>query len=938
MRLISIFIYILILLVSTTAFGYPATNLESKIQLKPIVSNLESKIQLKPTVSDLESNLPACTGEVTDFQWVGMDADLVSTLDDGSPDGSNDGHFLLGLHLPSTVKIRSIAIYGTGPNGLQPGMPIWHSADANDWVLGVFYQGEKLNQHHVPTLGTFSGDVKFDLYASDSGWFKPGNELQVQVELTNCVGGPLQKVTTILSTIENTLTISPQESVLTQHNNNARTGSYLTETRLKPSNVNQSSFGLLYKRSVNGTISAQPLYAKGVLIDSILKNVLYVATRNNTIYAFDVDNNSSDPKSGLIWASEFKDVPPFKAPPGVTVTAVWRDPTHLDLFMTDRDGTVWSNYWEQAPSWQSWFKVNPSFQASPGATVTAVWRDPTHLDLFTTDKDGTVWSNYWEQAPGWQSWFKVNPSFQASPGATVTAVWRDPTHLDLFVTDRDGTVWSNYWEQAPGWQSWFRINPLLGAAPLPGMTDGPHRCLQTYGPVGITSTPVIDPNTNTMYLVFRTGLPPDTDPNRQNKDYRVESHHWLAAIDIRTGKDRQKPVEVEFPEFKPTMELNRPGLLLLNGVIYLGFGLPVCDSGDNPYLTDREKPKGHGWVFAYRAKDLKLLDAFITTEKTALAGIWQSGNGLASDEMGNVYAFTGNNGIGLYSDIDNTNDTWITINDPNHITEHGESLLKLHLGPNEKFVKPAANFTAGNWYALDTGMHFPGDSKRGAGDSDLGSGGPVILPNGWIIGGGKQGVLYVFNSSEMDPTKRTKAKQGFQAFFNTWHPEITSSDYDRSQDNGPNIHGSPIVWHPEGTNYALVYGMPEKDYLRAFKAYDDGHVDEKPAMTTESSGIRSPEGMPGGFLSLSANGGRDGIIWAVFPDKVATNTNGDVKGHLIAFNALTLEKLWEANDIVPFAKFVPPTVADGKVFRVAYKDEVVVYGLRPATMERSSSA
>lgn len=57
MRLISIFIYILILLVSTTAFGYPATNLESKIQLKPIVSNLESKIQLKPTVSDLGSNL-----------------------------------------------------------------------------------------------------------------------------------------------------------------------------------------------------------------------------------------------------------------------------------------------------------------------------------------------------------------------------------------------------------------------------------------------------------------------------------------------------------------------------------------------------------------------------------------------------------------------------------------------------------------------------------------------------------------------------------------------------------------------------------------------------------------------------------------------------------------------------------------------------------------
>ncbi len=577
-------------------------------------------------------------------------------------------------------------------------------------------------------------------------------------------------------------TISSKESVLTQHNNNARTGAYLAETQLKPSNVGQVTFGPIYSLNVSGTISAQPLYAKGVFIDGKLRNVLYVATRNNMVYAFDANNTLSDPTNRLIWKREFKD------------------------------------------------------------------------------------------------------------------------------------------------------NRGLGAAPLPGMDDaGLHgACGETHGPVGITSTPVIDPNTNTMYLVYRTGLPPDADPTHHNEKYRVEAHYWIASIDLKDGTDQQYPVEITFPEFDPNMELNRPGLLLLNGVIYLGFSLPVCDSGGNPWLNDWEKPKGHGWVFAYRANDLKLLDAFSTTQKTALGGIWQSGNGLAGEKGSNVvYAFTGNNGVSKYNDIDNTDDKWIVANDPNHITELGESILKLRLGPDGKFVRPVEHFTAGNWYRLDTGMRYPGDPKRGEGDSDLGSGGPVILPNGWIMGGGKQGRLYV-----IDPADMTHAKQGFTAFINTWHPEIDPVDYDKGQSFGPNIHGSPIVWHPDNTNYALIYGMPEKDYLRAFKAYDDGHVDERPAMTTESSKIRSPDGMPGGFLSLSANGGRDGIIWAVLPEHDATGTKGNVIGRLIAFNALTLDKLWEANDKVPFAKFVPPTIADGKVFRVAYENKVVAYGLDTSSFRK----
>jgi hypothetical protein len=93
--------------------------------------------------------------------------------------------------------------------------------------------------------------------------------------------------------------ISILESVLTQHNDNARTGAYLAETHLKPSTVNPSSFGRLFSRKVDGEIAAQPLYVKGVLIDGVPKNMLYVATRKNKLYAFDTDNTDPNPNKYL---------------------------------------------------------------------------------------------------------------------------------------------------------------------------------------------------------------------------------------------------------------------------------------------------------------------------------------------------------------------------------------------------------------------------------------------------------------------------------------------------------------------------------------------------------------------------------------------------------------------------------------------------------------
>jgi hypothetical protein len=1035
--------------------------------------------------------------------------------------------------------------------------------------------------------------------------------------------------------------MNARESVLTQHNDERRTGAYLAETGLKWSNVNAQKFGHLYTFPVDGPIVAQPLYAKGLRVGGRTTNVLFVATRMNKLYAFKAD----DPKAGTIWPPrEFPYVPRVSASQPVTavwrenesdankhldlfvagddgsvistfwendrwhewfsirpdagktkpgapqrVTAVWGDPNHpqhLNLFITDRDGTVKSIFCTIQPGrpcWknEAWFAIGRAGIATPGQPVTAVWNEnKTQLDLFVAGKDGKVLSNFWNDA-GWHEWFAIRPDTATTKPGTpqqITALWGDPNqakHLDLFISDRDGTVksifcafqrdkpcwrdeawlpigkadlvtsgqpvtavwnenktqldlfvadkdgkvlgnfrnsagwkdwfairpdtattksgvpqqimalwgdpneanhlnlfmsdkdgmvksifcsvrpdrpcwrvpagqcnrnsefpdpncdpnakgwfavsdehfdasngnsggpgtnmtpgqeisavWrdgqhshldlfgsgeqitgnyrrfkdgtlqpsipgqapvhrpgvilSNYWENGPDWGTWFPV-PLRAEA-LPHMDDGSDPCQQTHGLVGIVSTPVIDPDTDTMFLVYRTGAPLDLqrahhkdNTKDQPNHYRFDSHHWLVAINLATGQNRHPAVEIEAPNFDPTVQLNRPALLFKKGRVYVAFGAAVCDHGGNPYRGDDSTP--HGWVFAYDAKDLSQQAVFTTANdsaevnKTIIAGIWQSGNGLASDSTGNVYAFTGNN------NTENQNDK----------TDLSESILRLtkDLASPVHIRVPEAK-----------------DLDQSGNDGDLAAGGPVLPFDNVLVGGGKQGVLYsILNPANGDwNVSRLKP---FQAFHNTWDPSIPPPAGCRNdsppppisaygnQAVGPNIHGSPVVFHPAGINDAFLYAMPEKDYVRVFRVRPTGTIDPCPVKTTmgqadpnSGSDLRSPKGMPGGFLSISANGNRDAIVWASVPCIIkiedqrtscdeATNTSGGTNGRLIALNALTLKKLWEDQDtpeprtLVPFAKFVPPTIAGGKVFRAAYQNAIYVYGLKDAPMDPS---
>jgi len=159
---------------------------------------------------------------------------------------------------------------------------------------------------------------------------------------------------------------------------------------------------------------------------------------------------------------------------------------------------------------------------------------------------------------------------------------------------------------------------------------------------------------------------------------------------------------------------------------------------------------------------------------------------------------------------------------------------------------------------------------------------------------------------------------GFQAFINTWHDDATRrtcmaggivgmrcfmphARYEESELAGPNLHPGPIFWN------GRLYAMPEKDFIRAF----DYNTGSKTLATTPAkvSTVRPPDGMPGGALSLSANGNSNGIIWALFPKGDGQWENGP--GSLVAFDAASLKEIWrDDDDISPFKpKPVAPAAA-----------------------------
>ena len=97
----------------------------------------------------------------------------------------------------------------------------------------------------------------------------------------------------ILSAMAATSPSARAVDVLTQHNDQFRTGANTNETQLTTANVNSSQFGKLFSYAVDGYVFGQPLYVSGLAISGGTHNVLYVVTMEDSVYAFDADSNTT---------------------------------------------------------------------------------------------------------------------------------------------------------------------------------------------------------------------------------------------------------------------------------------------------------------------------------------------------------------------------------------------------------------------------------------------------------------------------------------------------------------------------------------------------------------------------------------------------------------------------------------------------------------------
>jgi iron transport multicopper oxidase len=243
---------------------------------------------------------------------------------------------------------------------------------------------------------------------------------------------------------------------------------------------------------------------------------------------------------------------------------------------------------------------------------------------------------------------------------------------------------------------------------------GEISCADLAPKVGVTSTPVIDPETNIAYLTYKTYREKGTDPE-----------WFMDAVSVSTGAQEPGfPVELSGTaqnaskqEFHPQTELQRPGLLLMEGVVYAAFG------------SDCDHPTWQGWVFGVSTAG-EVRARWVADETGEGAGIWQSGAGLASDGPGTILLSTGNGGAPSTPAPGDT--------PPPNL---GESIVRLDVQPDGS-LKAVDFFAPYNASYLDTW------------DADFASGGVTGLPEEYFgtpaiprlaVAVGKDGYVYLLN-------------------------------------------------------------------------------------------------------------------------------------------------------------------------------------------------
>jgi hypothetical protein len=502
------------------------------------------------------------------------------------------------------------------------------------------------------------------------------------------------------------------------------------------------------------------------------------------------------------------------------------------------------------------------------AQVTTSQYDNFRTDATLTEKTLTP-QNVNARQFGKLGTFKVDGAVYAQPLFIPSVeIPSKGTHDVLFVATEHDSVYA-FDANRPGDPPLWQVSFLDKARGVTVVSEDDAQCPFIRPEVGITSTPVIDLKSGTLFVLARTKI--------RHAVARDEYFQHLHALAITTGVEKfggPKLITASVPGkgagavkgqvvFDPWHENPRAALVLANNILYLTWA-SSCDV--DPY---------HGWVMAYDPQTLAQRAVLNVTPDGSEAGIWLSDTGPAADADGNLFVPTGN---GTFDAVSGGHD-------------YGDTVLKIAL--------EGSSFAVRDYFT-------PHDQARiSEADADVGSSGPLLLPDQpgpqrhLLLQPTKDSTIYVIDRDQMG-----KFSHDRDALIEMIH--TTGGGY-----------GAMAYWNGQ------VFFAASDDNLRAY-AIKNGHL----ALSSSSS---TKFANPGATPSVSADGKKNGIVWVIATKTWDGPDNKPAV--LYAFDATRLgepiytsEQNSKRDRAALATRFVIPVVVNGRVYFGA-RGEVEVYGL-----------
>jgi hypothetical protein len=483
------------------------------------------------------------------------------------------------------------------------------------------------------------------------------------------------------------------------------------------------------------------------------------------------------------------------------------------------------------------------------------------------------------------------------PGATPNGT--------LLVATETNNIYG--FDAVTGQELWHRDD--LGAP----WSSGDLGCTDLFPAVGVTSTPAIDPVTHTAYLFSKRYEAGTSGPAA-----------WYAhALDL-TNSGAEKagfPRKIEgfaanVPNLPPgagasfdaTMHLQRPGLLLMNGVVYAAFG-GHCDI-----------PSYRGWVVGVNAGTGSISTMWTdeavppAVNASPAGGIWHAGGRLVSDKNGEILLVSGN-GVVPSAPLPGATPP----------PTLGESVIRLK-------VQPDGSLQAKDFFSPCNAQQLSDE------DLDIGSGAPLALPDSFgtaahphlLMVVGKEGPIYLLNRDDLG---------GFQQGSPGSCVDGSGAPNDNlvSKFQLPNATGvwaTPAMWPGEGGSIYLPYPKFPNGFEGRFTSYGVEKSGGQPTLTVTG---QSSDNFGYGSSSaiITSNGGTSGtaLAWIVFfADGSGAGAELRAYDPTPVNGVLTLRGAWP---IGQGAKFNTPTVSGGRIYVGAVDGHVHAFGVTGASASQA---